>query len=137
MGTFAGMTTPALPVPLRRTASAALVATALVHVAIVGEYLREARYLGVLFILGAAAAVWAAARLWRGRDVAAWIVGAIVCAGMFVGFLLSRTVGLPGFHEEEWELSGLLSLALEAGFLVLFAAARPFASRSQRTAAVR
>jgi hypothetical protein len=30
-----------------------------------------------------------------------------------VGFVLSRTVGLPGFHESEWEASGLLSLALE------------------------
>ena len=36
---------------------------------------------------------------------------------MAAGFVLSRTVGLPGFHESEWELSGLLSLLLEGGFV--------------------
>lgn len=41
----------------------------------------------------------------------------VIAAGMGVGFVLSRTVGLPGFHESEWELSGLVSLLLEAGFL--------------------
>lgn len=38
-------------------------------------------------------------------------------AGMGIGFVLSRTVGLPGFHESEWELSGLLCLVLQAGFV--------------------
>jgi hypothetical protein len=37
---------------------------------------------------------------------------------MAIGFVLSRTVGLPGFHEGEWELSGLISLLLEGGFLL-------------------
>jgi hypothetical protein len=32
---------------------------------------------------------------------------------MAAGFVLSKTVGLPGFHEGEWELYGLTSLALE------------------------
>lgn len=36
---------------------------------------------------------------------------------MGVGFVLSRTVGLPGFQESEWELSGLVALVLEVGFL--------------------
>ena len=38
---------------------------------------------------------------------------------MGAGFILSRTVGLPGFHESEWELSGMVSLLFEAGFLAL------------------
>ena len=38
-------------------------------------------------------------------------------AGMGIGFVLSRTTGLPGLHESEWELSGVVSLALEAGFI--------------------
>src|SRR4051812_46375414 len=112
-----------LPTPLRRTAAAALAATAVIHLAIVGEYLREERYIGLLFLVGAAGAIVAALRLWARRDVLAWVVGALICTGMFAGFLLSRTVGLPGFHEEEWELSGLVTLALEAGFLTLFIAA--------------
>ena len=50
-----------------------------------------------------------------------WALGVAISAGMAIGFLLSRTVGLPGFHESEWELSGLVSLALEAGFIGLAA----------------
>jgi hypothetical protein len=42
---------------------------------------------------------------------------------MALGFVLSRTAGLPGFHESEWELSGLLSLLLEAGVVVAAVAA--------------
>jgi hypothetical protein len=48
-----------------------------------------------------------------------------ISAGMAVGFVLSRTVGLPGFHESEWELSGLVSLALEGGFIALAALVAP------------
>jgi hypothetical protein len=36
---------------------------------------------------------------------------------------LSRTTGLPGFHESEWELSGVVALALEAGFVAAVVAA--------------
>ena len=53
-------------------------------------------------------------------------------AGMGVGFVLSRTVGLPGFHEGEWELSGIVCLLLEAGFVG--AAARALASPDDRRA---
>jgi hypothetical protein len=38
-------------------------------------------------------------------------------AGMGIGFVLSRTTGLPGLHESEWELSGIVALVLEAGFV--------------------
>jgi hypothetical protein len=37
---------------------------------------------------------------------------------MALGFVLSRTVGLPGFHESEWEASGLLTLLLEGTVVV-------------------
>lgn len=72
----------------------------------------------MLFILGGLAAGLVAIRLWRVDDALAWVAGALIAAGMAVGFVLSRTLGLPGFHESEWELSGLLSLLLEAAFLV-------------------
>jgi len=35
--------------------------------------------------------------------------------------VLSRTVGLPGFKEHEWELLGIVSLVVGGGFLALFA----------------
>ena len=49
--------------------------------------------------------------------------GILVSAGMAAGFILSRTVGLPGFHEAEWELSGVVSVLLEIGVVGLAAAA--------------
>jgi hypothetical protein len=36
--------------------------------------------------------------------------------GMGIAFVLSRTTGLPGFKESGWELSGVVTLVLEAGF---------------------
>jgi hypothetical protein len=89
----------------------------LIHILLAPEYFEKAAYLGVLFVAGALAAFVVAARIWAKDDVAAWRLGGVVAAGMFVGFILSRTTGLPGFHESEWETSGLLSLALELWFL--------------------
>jgi hypothetical protein len=102
---------------LRKTAAAAIAATGLLHLALAPEYLDKQAYLGVLFLLGAAAAVVIAVQLWRRTNPLAWAGGALLAAGMATGFVLSRTVGLPGFHESEWELSGLVTLLLEGGFL--------------------
>ena len=96
------------------------------------EYFSEQAYIGVLFVLGAVALFAFALRLWRGDDVPSWLLGAITMAGMGVGFVLSRTVGLPGFHESEWELSGLICLVLEAGFVGV--AARALAPAEDRRA---
>ena len=48
-------------------------------------------------------------------DAAAYL-GVLFVAG-------AGTVGLPAFHEEEWEVSGTISLLLEGGFLLAAAAA--------------
>ena len=109
------MTTPVT----HRIAAALLAATGALHLALAPEYLEEEPYVGVLFILGGIAAVAVAVRLWKGRDPLAWLLAALLAAGMAVGFVLSRTVGLPGFHEAEWELSGLVSLVLEGGVVAL------------------
>ena len=97
----------------RRLAAGSLGIVGLIHLILAPEYFSEQAYIGVLFVLGAIALGAFALRLWRGDDVPAWLLGALTMAGMGVGFVLSRTVGLPGFHESEWEASGLLSLLLE------------------------
>jgi hypothetical protein len=104
---------------LRRPAAAAIAAAGLVHLLLVGQYLDEKTYLGVLFGVGALWCAVVAARLARHDDPVAWAAGTLVCLGMAVGFVLSRTVGLPGFHEEEWELSGVVSVLLEIGFVAV------------------
>jgi hypothetical protein len=101
----------------RRVAAVAMLGIAAIHLALAPEYFGQQPYIGVLFVLGALAGAFVSLRLWRGSEVPVWILGVVVAAGMGVGFVLSRTVGLPGFHESEWEASGLLSLALEGIFL--------------------
>ncbi|MTD46581.1 hypothetical protein GKE82_20380 [Conexibacter sp. W3-3-2] len=107
----------------RRIGAGALIATGVLHLVLAPEYLGEQAYIGVLFILGGLTAAAIGARLWTRDDASAWIAGALVAVGMAVGFVLSRTVGLPGFHESEWELSGLISVVLELGVAGIAAAA--------------
>ena len=116
----------------RRTASGLLAATGALHLVLAPEYLSEQAYIGVLFILGGLASLALGARLWSRFEAETWIAAAAVAAGMAVGFVLSRTVGLPGFHEDEWELSGIVSVLLEAGVVAYAAAA--LRSRVPRTA---
>ena len=116
----------------RRLAAGSLGLVGLIHLILAPEYFSEQAYIGVLFVLGAVALGAFALRLWRGDDVPSWLLGALTMAGMGVGFVLSRTVGLPGFHEGEWELSGILCLLLEAGFVGV--AARALAAPADRRA---
>jgi drug/metabolite transporter (DMT)-like permease len=116
----------------RRLAAGSLAIVGLVHLILAPEYFSEQAYVGVLFVLGAAALFAFALRLRRDDDVPSWLLGALTMAGMGVGFVLSRTTGLPGFHESEWELSGVLCLVLEVGFVVV--AARALAPGGDRRA---
>ena len=121
----------------RKWAAAAIGGTGLIHLVLAPEYFNEQPYIGVLFLGGAAACGYVAVRLWRAKDVARdWLFGAATAIGMFAGFVLSRTTGLPGFHESEWEPSGLASLALEAGFVAAAVSAlrRPSTVRARRIA---
>ena len=102
---------------IRRLAAALLAATGALHLILAPEYLQEKTYIGALFILGGLASLAVAARLWTRNDRFAWALGALTAAGMAAGFILSRSIGLPGFHESDWELSGLFSVLLEAGFI--------------------
>jgi len=110
----------------RKLAAAALAAVGVIHLVLSPEYLSEEAYIGILFIAGGAFLCALAVALWRTDNVPSWLLGALTMAGMGIGFILSRTTGLPGFHESEWELSGIVALVLEAGFcLAAVPALRP------------
>jgi uncharacterized membrane protein YhaH (DUF805 family) len=111
------------PTRLRYLAAALAALVGVLHLVMAPEYLEEAAYIGVLFIVGGLALLGVAAALVRRPAPAAWTVGGLISIGMFVGFVASRTVGLPGFHESEWELSGIVSLVLEAAFVTVWAIA--------------
>jgi hypothetical protein len=122
------MTSPTI----RKLSAAALAAVGVIHLILSPEYLSEQAYIGVLFIAGGVFLCALAVALWRADNVPSWLLGALTMAGMGIGFVLSRTVGLPGFHESEWELSGILCLVLEAGFVG--AAARALVAAPPRRA---
>jgi uncharacterized membrane protein AbrB (regulator of aidB expression) len=105
----------------RRLAAGAIAGVGVIHLALAPEYFSEQAHLGALFLFGGIAAGAIAIKLWGAHHPPSWTLGALVAVGMGIGFVLSRTVGLPGFHESEWEASGILSLLLEGSFLVLAA----------------
>ena len=107
-------------VTLATRAGVALIAlTGIIHLVDAPDYLKAKAYIGVLFLLAAAGSVLVAVALMARDDARAWGLGALIAAGCFAGFVLSRTTGLPGFKESEWEPLGLLSLVVEAGFIGL------------------
>jgi hypothetical protein len=116
----------------RKLAAAALAANGVIHLILSPEYLSQQTYVGALFIAGGLFLCGLAVALWRADNVPSWLLGALTMAGMGVAFVLSRTTGLPGFKESEWELSGLVTLVLEAGFI---AAAIPALSPHRDTVA--
>lgn len=123
------------PRTIRRTAAVAVALAGILHLVLVPEYLAELPWLGVSFLVAAAGTGWAASRLWRRDDPAAWVVGTLLSAGMILGFLISRTVGLFGYLSPDLA-EGVPALVVEGAFLGLIAyrtatAARPIgATRS-------
>lgn len=102
----------------RKWAAATIGATGIIHLVLAPEQISQKAYVGVLFVVGAVACGYVAAKLWTGRETTGvWLLGTAAAACMFIGFVLSRTVGLPGFKESEWELSGIVTLVLDAGFI--------------------
>ncbi|MGW3241243.1 hypothetical protein [Streptomyces sp. NPDC001070] len=99
-------------------------ANAVLHFLLVPDHLEEKFYIGVLFLVGSVIMLAVACGLMAlHRPFAAWATGAAVSAGMIAGFALSRTVGLPGYHEEGWEAPyGPLSVTVEGVFVLAFLA---------------
>jgi uncharacterized membrane protein HdeD (DUF308 family) len=81
----------------------------------------DATYKGVLFLANGIAAIIAAFGIHRGVRTWGWGLGALVAGGALVSYVISRTVGLPGLPPDVWlEPLGILSLMVEAAFIVLF-----------------
>ena len=93
--------------------------TGLIHLVGAPDQFSEKAYLGVLFLLAAAGAAVVAAWLWMRDDGRAWALGALVAACCLVGYLVSRTTGLPGMEVEAWDGLGIASLVVEGGFLAV------------------
>jgi uncharacterized membrane protein YfcA len=98
-----------------------IVIVGLIHLINSPGDLEEGSYAGLLYLANFVGALAAAVGIYRGERWG-WALGLLVAAGAFAGYVVSRTVGLPGLPvEEEWlEPLGVLSLLVEALFVGLY-----------------
>lgn len=94
----------------------------LIHLLESEEHFGYAPYLGVLFLINFLLAAIAAAGLVRSGRRWAWLLGDFIAGGALLGFVVSRTVGLPGFPEGvgQWfNLPAWITLAIAVSYLPL------------------
>jgi hypothetical protein len=100
----------------RAAAVIGLAGVALIHVLDSPGTFDEQAYKGWLYIGLIAGSIATAAALIRSSDSRAWLAAALLPSGALVGFVISRTVGLPGGADDigNWtEPLGLASLFVE------------------------
>jgi hypothetical protein len=124
-------------VPTMRTAAQGagitlILVTGAIHLIDAPSSFSDATYKGVLFVGNGIAAMVAATGIYRGARTWGWGLGTLVAAGALVGYVISRTVGLPGLAPDVWlEPLGILSLIVEAAFLTLWVRSRGAAFRQE------
>ncbi len=102
----------------------AILATGAIHAKDAPDSWNDAHYKGVLFALNGVGALIAAVGIWLGARSWGWGLGLLIAAGSLVGYIASRTIGLPGLPAEPgaWlEPLGVLSLIAEGLFVALAA----------------
>lgn len=114
----------ALPVRAswRWPAAGTLLVAGAVHIPITGEHLREAPYIGALFIALTVACFGCAVLLLVADSRPAWAFAAAVNAAAVVAYLLSRTVGLPEIGDDvgDWaDPLGVVALVTETTTVAL------------------
>jgi hypothetical protein len=120
---------------LRLPAAAMLAVEIAIHAYLAPEHLSEIPYIGASFeaasVLLAVTVVGIAV---APRSSAPWMLGALLCIGMAFAFLASRTVGLPGYHEQWTSDSGLGLYALAPEVVFLLCGARALGILPSRAA---
>ncbi len=97
-----------------------IIITGVIHFIDAPDTFSEATYKGILFTLNGIGALIAAYGIFRGANWG-WLLGSLVAGGAIIGYVISRTVGLPGLGvESEWlEPLGVFSLIVEGIFVIL------------------
>ena len=108
---------------LRSLGMALLVGSGLIHLIIVPDALYDhpaAQYINVLFVINFVGTLVAAFGMRRKTMTWGWLLGVVISAGSIIGYVLSRTIGLPGVGIESWVIPiGLFSLVCEGGFIIV------------------
>jgi lipopolysaccharide export LptBFGC system permease protein LptF len=121
---------PKVLAPRALAGIALLTTTAAIHIAELSGKIEETAYLGAGYIALIAASMIAVVMI-ATHDRRGWALGALACAATIIGFVLTRTTGLPAAHGDvgNWsETIAVWSLVAEGGFLAV--AAWDFARRA-------
>jgi uncharacterized membrane protein HdeD (DUF308 family) len=105
----------------------------LVHLYMAPQEYGEVAYMGILFGINFVAAIIAAVGIYR-QSSWGWLLGVGIAIGSLIGYVLSRTVGLPGMEIEAWLTpTGVLSLAVEVIFMAMVFVKKPWMGFQLRT----
>ena len=121
------MSGPTVARLLRWPTAAALTVAAIAHVPVIPGHLRDAPYMGVLFVaFTVVAAALAVTVALRGSASLPFVISGVVCAVAIATYCLTRLVAFPQLGDDvgNWgETLGLVSIASEAVVVALSVAA--------------
>jgi hypothetical protein len=121
----AELSMPSRPTAIQGAAIALILVTGAIHFIDAPGSFGDAPYKGFLFLANGIAAFVAGVGIYRGERTWGWMLGVLVAGGALVGYVISRTVGLPGLERDVWlEPLGILSLGVEVAFIALMVVAR-------------
>lgn len=82
--------------------------TGYLHLITAPEEYGEAPYMGWLFIANFLGSLVSAVGIYRQKLWWGWVLGILITAGSILGYIQSRTLGMPGMEVEPWpNLSGI------------------------------
>lgn len=114
-----------------RLAIILILITGVLHYVTAAEEYSEARYMGILFLANFLGSLVSAFGIARRKLGWGWVLGVVIAAGSIIGYIQSRTVGMPGMEAEEWyDPIGIPAMLAEGLFLVVFVLTRPWAASS-------
>ena len=125
---------------VRVLAVVGLIGVALIHLLDLPGKLSETPYMFWMYLALMVSCVVLAGALVRTSDSRAWLAAAFVPATVILGYVLSRTTGLPSAHGDvgNWtEPLGLASLFVEGSVVAVAGAAFLATRHSPRTQPVR
>lgn len=112
-----------------------ILATGFLHYITAADEYNEARYMGVLFLANFLGSLVAAFGIARRKLGWGWMLGGVIAAGSILGYIQSRTLGMPGMEVEAWyDPIGIPALIIETLFLTVLVLARPWSAPGIRGA---
>ncbi len=106
----------------RLLAAAGAVTEAAAHIPVTEAHLHEAPYIGIGFVLLTVAGFLLSELLLIRDSHAVWVSTAVVSTLALLGYLLSRTIGLPQIHDDIGNWTDALGLVAITGEALMLAA---------------